>query len=144
MTGIGSEKRVGYKLFSKFIPPFSYPASEWCFRVTTACNAFEPSINYDSPEVSKVLLPLIIATLPVNMLRVAPLTPLSKLIEWLEEYDKPATSLESSLASNRIPMGVKPGVGMGKILRKAFEAQLDGELETLEDGLIWIKESICE
>ena len=39
-----------------------------------------------------------------------------------------------------IPLGVKPGPAMGEILRQAFEAQLDGEFATLEDGVRWIQE----
>ena len=39
-----------------------------------------------------------------------------------------------------LALGVKPGPAMGEILRQAFEAQLDGEFATLEDGVRWIQE----
>ena len=37
-----------------------------------------------------------------------------------------------------LPLGYEPGPGMGAILRAAFEAQLDGCFETVEDGTAWI------
>ncbi len=36
-----------------------------------------------------------------------------------------------------IELGVTPGVGMGKILKAAFEAQLDGIFENIETGREW-------
>jgi len=36
-------------------------------------------------------------------------------------------------------LGIKPGPEMGKILRKAWEAQLDGIFLTHEDGMEWLK-----
>lgn len=40
-----------------------------------------------------------------------------------------------------ISLGLKPGIEFGKILKKAFEAQLDGEFKDEEKGLEWIKEN---
>jgi len=34
-----------------------------------------------------------------------------------------------------IKMGVAPGPGMGKILKKLYELQLDNDFETKKDGL---------
>ncbi len=39
-----------------------------------------------------------------------------------------------------ISLGVKPGPAMGETLRQAFEAQLDGEFATREDGVRWLRE----
>ncbi|MBQ2851509.1 MAG: hypothetical protein IJE77_13595, partial [Thermoguttaceae bacterium] len=63
---------------------------------------------------------------------------------WLDLADRMGIDDEGpkSLVQGRdlIPLGVKPGPAMGEILRAAFEAQLDGEFATLEDGVRWIRE----
>jgi tRNA nucleotidyltransferase (CCA-adding enzyme) len=38
--------------------------------------------------------------------------------------------------------GIKPGPQMGKILKKAWEAQLDGIFKTHESGLEWLKNEL--
>ena len=38
-----------------------------------------------------------------------------------------------------IGLGYSPGPRMGDILRAAFEAQLDGEFETADQGMAWAK-----
>ncbi|MCL2623604.1 MAG: HD domain-containing protein [Planctomycetaceae bacterium] len=38
-----------------------------------------------------------------------------------------------------IALGMEPGREMGEILKTAFEAQLDGEFHTHEDGAAWLK-----
>lgn len=43
------------------------------------------------------------------------------------------------LGRHLIPLGYQPGPAMGEKLRSAFEAQLDGEFDTLEAGIAWIK-----
>ena len=37
-----------------------------------------------------------------------------------------------------IDYGLKPGGEMGKLLERAFEAQLDGDFTNLEEGLEWL------
>lgn len=39
------------------------------------------------------------------------------------------------LGRHLIQLGLEPGVHFGAILRKCFEAQLEGEFDTLEDGV---------
>jgi tRNA nucleotidyltransferase (CCA-adding enzyme) len=41
-------------------------------------------------------------------------------------------------------LGVAPGPAMGKLLRSAFEAQLDGEYNDREEGLTWLKRHLSE
>lgn len=41
-----------------------------------------------------------------------------------------------------IPLGIKPGKGMGPILKAAFEAQLDGAFSTEEEALSWVQTHI--
>ena len=36
-------------------------------------------------------------------------------------------------------LGIQPGPAMGKLLRQAFEAQLDGEFEDVEGAVCWLK-----
>lgn len=43
------------------------------------------------------------------------------------------------LGRHLIKLGYSPGPKMGIIIKKAFEAQLDGSFSTLEDGLRWIQ-----
>jgi len=50
--------------------------------------------------------------------------------------DKPKPLL---MGRHLIPLGYTCGPEMGDILRAAFEAQLDGEIETVEEGLEWVK-----
>jgi tRNA nucleotidyltransferase (CCA-adding enzyme) len=50
--------------------------------------------------------------------------------------DKPQPLL---LGRHLIPLGYPPGVGMGAILRSAFEAQLDGEIRSVAEGLEWVQ-----
>jgi len=38
-----------------------------------------------------------------------------------------------------IQLGVKPGADMGKVLDKAFEAQLDGAFDTLDSAISWFR-----
>ena len=40
-----------------------------------------------------------------------------------------------------IELGFEPGPGMGKILKAAFEAQLDGVFETIEGALLFVSEN---
>ena len=40
-----------------------------------------------------------------------------------------------------IPLGIKPGPKMGKILKRAFEAQLDDCFSTIEDGLKYVQQA---
>jgi tRNA nucleotidyltransferase (CCA-adding enzyme) len=42
------------------------------------------------------------------------------------------------LGRHLIEKGMQPGKAMGKLLERAFEAQLDGEFTDLEEGLQWI------
>lgn len=41
-------------------------------------------------------------------------------------------------------LGIAPGPAMGKLLRSAFEAQLDGEYNCREEGLIWLKQQLSQ
>ena len=34
-----------------------------------------------------------------------------------------------------LDLGVRPGPGMGEILKQVYERQLDGEVQTLEDAI---------
>lgn len=43
------------------------------------------------------------------------------------------------MGRHMLELGWKPGVEMGAVLRMAFDAQLDGEFETLEEGITWVK-----
>lgn len=41
-----------------------------------------------------------------------------------------------------ISLGIKPGVEMGVLLKKCFEAQLNGVFETVEDGISWFNANL--
>jgi tRNA nucleotidyltransferase (CCA-adding enzyme) len=43
------------------------------------------------------------------------------------------------LGRHLIAVGVTPGPTMGRLLKDAYDAQLDGEFETVESGLLWLK-----
>ena len=43
------------------------------------------------------------------------------------------------LGRHLIPLGYRPGPELGRILKFAFEAQLDGEFGTIEDGVAWVQ-----
>lgn len=62
---------------------------------------------------------------------------------WLEKAEelKVAQSKPEPILQGRdiIPLGVKPGPGMGKILNQAWEAQLDGEFIDLPGAIEWFK-----
>lgn len=60
---------------------------------------------------------------------------LADRMEIVEEGPKPLVQ-----GRDLIALGVKPGPAMGDVLRQAFEAQLDGEFATLEDGVRWIQD----
>lgn len=38
-----------------------------------------------------------------------------------------------------LKLGVQPGPDMGRLLDDCYEAQLDGDVGTLEDGLAYVK-----
>jgi len=42
------------------------------------------------------------------------------------------------LGRHLLNLGMKPGPHMGEILKAAFEAQLDGQFETLKQGKEWL------
>ena len=42
------------------------------------------------------------------------------------------------LGRHLIPLGWQPGKEMGKVLKAAFEAQLDAEFDTVEKGIDWV------
>ncbi len=64
---------------------------------------------------------------------------------WLNEAQKlnVIESAPTPLVNGRdiIPLGVKPGHQMGIILKNAFEAQLDGQFITTEEGIAFILKS---
>jgi tRNA nucleotidyltransferase (CCA-adding enzyme) len=41
-------------------------------------------------------------------------------------------------------LGIAPGPDMGKLLRSAFEAQLDGEYNCREEGLNWLRQQLSQ
>jgi tRNA nucleotidyltransferase (CCA-adding enzyme) len=43
------------------------------------------------------------------------------------------------LGRHLLEMGIVPGVEMGKLLKKAYEAQLAGEFDSVEGGMAWIR-----
>ncbi len=63
---------------------------------------------------------------------------------WLLEKAK-ALAVENEapkpflLGRHLIEQGIQPGPAMGKILQAAYEAQLDGEFDSLDDALIWLQ-----
>ena len=132
-----SDNNTVDKAMVRLIPPFSYPASDWCFRIMTAWGAMQEGINYDAPEVSKILLPPILAALPVNLLRVATLSPFSELLEWLEEYDKPVVSLEDALSNQEIPVGTKPSIWYAQLFSKIQSAMPKGTAKRTIETLAW-------
>jgi tRNA nucleotidyltransferase (CCA-adding enzyme) len=40
-----------------------------------------------------------------------------------------------------LKLGMQPGREMGELLHRAYEAQLDGTISTLDEAIVWIKES---
>ena len=65
-------------------------------------------------------------------------------LRWLAEQAERlriADSVPKPIVQGRdlIAMGMKPGVEFGKILKVAYEAQLDGKFLTLEDGIEFVK-----
>jgi tRNA nucleotidyltransferase (CCA-adding enzyme) len=44
------------------------------------------------------------------------------------------------LGRHLIPLGYLPGREMGTILKTAFEAQIDGEFQTLDEGIQWVQQ----
>jgi tRNA nucleotidyltransferase (CCA-adding enzyme) len=43
------------------------------------------------------------------------------------------------LGRHLMPLGIAPGPAMGAILKVAFEAQLDGQYATVDDGVAWAR-----
>jgi len=70
-------------------------------------------------------------------------TPASPVIAWGETarrlgvYDRPPEPI--LLGRHLQQMGISPGPEMGKILKKAWIAQLDGEFSSLEEALPWME-----
>ena len=44
------------------------------------------------------------------------------------------------LGRHLLPLGFRPGPGLGAILRAAFEAQLDGVFQDVEGAIHWVRE----
>jgi tRNA nucleotidyltransferase (CCA-adding enzyme) len=55
------------------------------------------------------------------------------------ENEKPSSIL---MGRHLIELGMKPGKHFGVILNEAFEAQLNGEFETLEQAKIWLAQNL--
>ncbi|MDO4551709.1 MAG: HD domain-containing protein [Planctomycetia bacterium] len=68
--------------------------------------------------------------------------PVPLYLPWVEKarnlgvYDRAPEPI--LLGRHLMDFGVKPGPGMGKILKNAWEAQLDGAFFTLEEALAWL------
>ena len=61
-----------------------------------------------------------------------------EVAECLELQDgKPQPLL---LGRHLIPLGYPPGPSMGVILKAAFEAQLDGEIQSVEEAIVWVQD----
>lgn len=60
---------------------------------------------------------------------------------WLREVAAEVASQIQPILMGRhlIELGVAPGPGMGKILKVAEEAQMDGLFDNVEDGILWVK-----
>jgi tRNA nucleotidyltransferase (CCA-adding enzyme) len=64
----------------------------------------------------------------------------SWLLEKAEELAVAAQAPEPILQGRHlIENGIKPGPAMGRLLKKAYEAQLDGEFHGLEEALNWLE-----
>ncbi len=64
------------------------------------------------------------------------------LLEKAEELAVAARAPEPILQGKHlIEQGIKPGPAMGRLLKKGYEAQLEGEFDTLEKALEWVKTS---
>ena len=66
-------------------------------------------------------------------------------LRWLSEQAerlRVADSAPKPIVQGRdlIALGMKPGVGFGRILKAAYEAQLDGKFTDLEEGIKYVKE----
>ena len=46
------------------------------------------------------------------------------------------------LGRHLLELGLSPGPEMGKILKDAFEAQLDGEFSDVEGGMQWLRQEL--
>jgi len=46
------------------------------------------------------------------------------------------------LGRHILQLGLKPGPQIGEILKEAFEAQLEGQLQTEEEALVWAKSRV--
>lgn len=73
-----------------------------------------------------------------------PLPPGNPTTSWIElaksmdlALNKPKPTV---MGRHLLEIGYKPGPEMGKVLKAAFEAELDGLFSTLEGGLQWIKD----
>ena len=69
-------------------------------------------------------------------------------LKWLAEQAerlRVADSVPKPLVQGRdlIALGLKPGIEFGKILKTAYEAQLDGKFSDHEEGIRYVSKSIC-
>ncbi len=69
-----------------------------------------------------------------------PLSPDAPACDWLEEKAGELAVSDSRpdpiiMGRHLIKLGVESGIGMGKLLDELFSKQLDGEFQTLEDGI---------
>ena len=65
-------------------------------------------------------------------------------LKWLAEQAERLRVADSApkpivQGRNLIALGMKPGVGFGRILKAAYEAQLDGKFADLEGGLAYVR-----
>ncbi len=42
-----------------------------------------------------------------------------------------------------LSLGLQPGSELGKLIRESFELQLEGELTSLEDALVWARQRMA-
>jgi tRNA nucleotidyltransferase (CCA-adding enzyme) len=67
----------------------------------------------------------------------APGAPILALAEQLgAAHGQPAPLLQGK---HLIERGIAPGPQLGALLRRAYEAQIDGDFTTLEEGLAWLQ-----
>ena len=72
-----------------------------------------------------------------------PKPPKNPVLEWVDVAEvlrvRDSRPRPLLLGRHLIPLGYRSGPSMGKILKAAFQAQLDGEFDTIECGTAWVQ-----
>lgn len=120
---------------SELLPVFSYPVSSWAKHIRFVLLSM--NLCPTAHNVSKVVIPYVIAKIPVSLLSLVPTGyNLDAVLRFLESYDNDVTTPATILSGN-LPLTERPSIAFHQTQERLRGALSDGTPEDTIKELVW-------